>query len=308
MLLSRLTFDFNWRPRGTSIVRAPNVENALKPIPLIPEKTDISDLFVYLQPQFTAITMASPSPSTWHSITPSTRPLSLSILELTPLALTLSLTLASPSTSTSASGSHSASNTHLHPQSPAVHSHRRKKRHHHNNNRTRDSDDDTAVEMDDSDIIPGAWPVLNGQVRFKDLLSHGVVVSVNGQPWNRIVAHVSDADEEDEEDVDADDEEEQWDDEHAGGGEANGEEGNMTRRRPRRARFTLSAGNAAREAGIANKRRKEKKSQGDRAVVVVYGLSPGKEYEIELRVVGMFGEGVDGIGASFCLTFTPKPC
>jgi len=151
--------------------------------------------------------------------------------------------------------------------------------------------------MDDSDsILPGAWPVLNGQVRFKDLLSHGVVVSVNGQPWNRIVAHVSDADEEDEEDVDADDEEENWDDE-------NGEEGNMTRRRPRRARFTLSAGNAAREAGISSKRRKEKKSQGDRAVVVVYGLSPGKEYEIELRVVGMFGEGVDGIGTPIHVMF-----
>jgi hypothetical protein len=109
---------------------------------------------------------------------------------------------------------------------------------------------------------------------------------------------VSDADEEDEEDVDADDEEENWDDE---GNEQNGEEGNMTRRRPRRARFTLSAGNAAREAGISNKRRKEKKSQGDRAVVVVYGLSPGKEYEIELRVVGMFGEGVDGIGTNLFL-------
>jgi hypothetical protein len=168
-----------------------------------------------------------------------------------------------------------------------------------------DSDDDTAVEMDDSDsIIPGAWPVLNGQVRFKDLLSHGVVVSVNGQPWNRIVAHVSDADAEEEDDhegdADAEDEEEEQWDEVAGGG--SGEEGNMTRRRPRRARFTLSAGNAAREAGLGGKRRKEKKSQGDRAVVVVYGLSPGKEYEIELRVVGMFGEGVDGIGTSFSLS------
>jgi hypothetical protein len=47
---------------------------------------------------------------------------------------------------------------------------------------------------------------------------------------------------------------------------------------------------------VAEKRRKEKKNQGDRAVVVVYGLGPGKEYEIELRVVGMFGEGFDGIG------------
>jgi hypothetical protein len=248
--------------------------------------------------------MASPSPSTWHSITPSTRPLSLTILELTPLALTLSLTLASPTPSTSTSANH------LHPPSPSAALHhanaRRKKRNGHGNHRSRlDSDDDTAVEMDDSDsIIPGAWPVLNGQVRFKDLLSHGVVVSVNGQPWNRIVAHVSDADAEEEDDhegdADAEDEEEEQWDEVAGGG--SGEEGNMTRRRPRRARFTLSAGNAAREAGLGGKKRKEKKSQGDRAVVVVYGLSPGKEYEIELRVVGMFGEGVDGIGMSFRLT------
>ena len=252
--------------------------------------------------------MASPSPSTWHSITPSTRPLSLTILELTPLALTLSLTLASPTPSSTAS----TSNNHLHPQSPSAALHhanaRRKKRHgqnhghgHGHGHRSRvDSDDDTAVEMDDSDsVIPGAWPVLNGQVRFKDLLSHGVVVSVNGQPWNRIVAHVSDADAEEEDDHEGDadgeeDDEEQWD-EVAGG---SGEEGNMTRRRPRRARFTMSAGNAAREAGLGGKRRKEKKSQGDRAVVVVYGLSPGKEYEIELRVVGMFGEGVDGLGKS----------
>jgi hypothetical protein len=77
----------------------------------------------------------------------------------------------------------------------------------------------------------------------------------------------------------------------------------MTRRRPRKARFSLSAGHAAREAGagVVERRKREKKSQGDRAVVVVYGLSPGKEYEIELRVVGMFGEGSDGIGASTIL-------
>lgn len=78
-----------------------------------------------------------------------------------------------------------------------------------------------------------------------------------------------------------------------------GEEGGITRRRPRKARFTLSAENAAKEAGLGDdKRRKERERQGerDRAVVVVYGLSPGKEYEIELRVVGMFGEGGDGIG------------
>lgn len=146
------------------------------------------------------------------------------------------------------------------------------------------------MEIDDSDSpLPGSWPILNGEVRFKDLLSHGVVVSVNGQPWNRIVAHVSDED-----DLGAEEEEEEWEaDDEGGTGE---EEGNMTRRRPRKARFSLSAGHAAREAGLAEKRKREKKSQGDRAVVVVYGLSPGKEYEIELRVVGMFGDGADGIG------------
>jgi hypothetical protein len=35
----------------------------------------------------------------------------------------------------------------------------------------------------------------------------------------------------------------------------------------------------------------------DRAVVVVYGLSPGKEYEIELRVVGVSGQD-DALGRS----------
>lgn len=240
--------------------------------------------------------MASPSPSTWHTISPSTRPLSLSILELTPLALTLSLTLAIPtSSSSSSSQALHTQQQQLHPSSPsaALHHHRRKKRHPHTHTRGRiDSDDETAVEIDESDSpLPGSWPILNGEVRFKDLLSHGVVVSVNGQPWNRIVAHVSDED-----DLGEGEEEEEWEADDEGGTGTGEEEGNTTRRRPRKARFSLSAGHAAREAGLAERRKREKKSQGDRAVVVVYGLSPGKEYEIELRVVGMFGDGADGIG------------
>lgn len=257
--------------------------------------------------------MASPSPSTWHTISPSTRPLSLTILELTPLALTLSLTLAIPSSSASASSS--AANILqqqqqlAHPSSPsaALHHQRRKKRHAHAHAHGRarlDSDDENALEMDDSSDspLPGAWPILNGEVRFKDLLSHGVVVSVNGQPWNRIVAHVTDEDADGTgEDEDEDDDEAGWGEDEAEADHSNGEEGNVTRRRPRKARFSLSAGHAAREAGLGERRKTQKKGSGqggDRAVVVVYGLGPGKEYEIELRVVGMFGEGVDGIGES----------
>lgn len=126
-----------------------------------------------------------------------------------------------------------------------------------------------------------------------------MVVSVNGQPWNRIVAHVTDEDADVDAEEEEDDEEAGWGEDDTGGDQSNGEEGNVTRRRPRKARFSLSAGHAAREAGVSGGRKREKKSQGgDRAVVVVYGLSPGKEYEIELRVVGMFGDGVDGIGKS----------
>jgi hypothetical protein len=138
-----------------------------------------------------------------------------------------------------------------------------------------------------------------------------VVVSVNGQPWSRIVAHVSDDDESTAhaQEEGEDHEEEEWEDEyeHAGidpslageGGEEElGSEG-VTRRRPRTARFTLSASNATKGEGStgAKKKREAVRREGkDRAVVVVYGLSPGKEYEIELRVVGLAGQDGDALG------------
>jgi hypothetical protein len=154
--------------------------------------------------------------STWHSVNPSTRPLTLAILELTPLALTLSLTLSS-------------------------------------SRRRRKSDEEAS---EDDDETPS----------FKDLLSQGVVVSVNGQAWSRIFAHVSDLD--DEEEV-----------------EAEVEVVGITQRRPRRARFVESAEQALRATG-----RRKGRVDKDRAVVVVYGLSPGSEYEVDLRVVGMQDE------------------
>lgn len=255
--------------------------------------------------------MAASSPSQWHLVNPQTRPLTLSILELTPLALTLSLTLApGPSNHTH----HIPTHHHTHTK------HRKKIRH-----RRVESDDDlTAVEIDDADHpthqqspLPGSWPnAVDLGTSFKDLLSHGVVVSVNGQSWSRIVAHVSDPDHGDEHEEN----EEEWEDEaeQEQDSEGGGEEGGVTRRRPRKARFSLSAGHAvggspgSGASGQKERRRRRPSEVGkdkvdkDRAVVVVYGLSPGKEYEIELRVVGLSMQDGDGVGESSSAAFCTR--
>ena len=239
--------------------------------------------------------------SHWHTITPQTRPLTLTVLQLTPLALTLSLTLATNFTTRSPSHLSLQHVAHIHNHAHGPAKNRKKTRHRHS-----ESDDElTAVEADDeyASLIPGTYPnhgLLEGGSNFKDLLSHGVVVSVNGQPWNRIVAHVSDTDDE-EADVEVGVEEDgEWEDDpdHAT------EEG-ATKRRPRKAKLSLGAGEAVKDAGDREdatghgKRGNEKDKerwQKDRAVVVVYGLSPGKEYEIELRVVGLSGQGGESLG------------
>ena len=250
------------------------------------------------------------SPATsgqWHSVTPATRPLSLTILELTPLALTLSLTLAAPLS--------------LAPSAPSASARKRRAANRGHAHHRRDSDNDVDTEHEDGDTqhvaIPGSWPLDVGR-SFKDLLSHGVVVSVNGQPWNRIVAHVSDPDPEPEHtnshghghghgEHEADEstsdtegtgqdgewEEGEWDhagarsDEEGAGGELG--QGGVQRRRPRRARFMLSAQNAIGAKSVRKVRpeRQAEERDRDRAVVVVYGLTPGKEYEVELRVIGV---------------------
>ena len=192
--------------------------------------------------------MTTPSTAShWHAVTPQTRPLTLSILELTPLALTLSLTLAPP---THALPGHLTTQhtAHIHNHTHGPGRIRKKIR-----QRRIESDDElTAVEPDDDiSALPGSYPiVMTGDANFKDLLSHGVVVSVNGQPWSRIVAHVSDPDDDEpyegqeHEIVVEAGEEGEWEDDsdHAT------EEG-ITRRRPRKARFSLSASSAIRDAG-----------------------------------------------------------
>ncbi len=247
------------------------------------------------------------SSSHWHVVTPQTRPLTLTILELTPLALTLSLTLA-PLPSSPPYGRLPTQHV-VHSQNHTLgpSKYRKKTRH-----RRPESDDElTAVDADDdsSSPLPGTYPVsglFEGGTNFKDLLSHGVVVSVNGQPWSRIVAHVSDLDDEDAGESEAVEggEEGEWEDESDHAVEGGMEEG-MTRRRPRKARFSLSAGDAVRsaasgEGGGERRRKRTEKDKGkwekDRAVVVVYGLSPAKEYEVELRVVGPSGQDRELLG------------
>ncbi|KAK8847651.1 hypothetical protein IAR55_005510 [Kwoniella newhampshirensis] len=288
-------------------------------------------------------TMASPSASAqWHTVSPHTRPLTLTILELTPLALTLSLSLSPPLPAPTHLPHtptqhlvHSSHHTHAHsPLHSKQQQHQSRKRsqaqagRQHRRSAPGDftDDEDLFEESDYSALVEGS-------TSFKDLLSHGVVVSVNGQPWSRIYAHVSEDDEDDFGD---------WEDEPSsasasqaqaitsGLGETENvntaedgmEEGTMTRRRPRKARFGLSAAEARTEKegsatgssagpGTANgRRRKEKERERmdrDRAVVVVYGLMPGKEYEVELRVVGLFGQD-DGDGVvSSSVLIPPSP-
>ena len=230
--------------------------------------------------------------SQWHTVSPHTRPLTLSILELTPLALTLALTLA-PSQSNhslhpAAAASHLAHTHHAH--ATVSHARRKKPR------PRRDSDDElTAVEDDDTHTSTGTPG--DSQPSFKDILSHGVVVSVNGQPWSRIFAHVSDIDDTPvlagPSPIDEEEEGEWIDDlEHA---EAGQDGSKITQRRPRRARFSVSAEQAIREGGTRRRREagRFEKIDRDRAVVVVYGLAPGKEYEVDIRVVGVSSQDVE---------------
>lgn len=122
-------------------------------------------------------------------------------------------------------------------------------------------------------------------------MRHGVLVYVNGQQSNNLFANV----------MDDEDEETEWEDEtetspHGEEIEENMEQG-ITRRRPRKARFGASAAEAAGK-GTGKKKDEKPHSKGDkdRAVLVIYGLMPAQEYEIELRVVGMGGQENEALG------------
>ena len=85
------------------------------------------------------------------------------------------------------------------------------------------------------------------------------MVTVNGRPWNQIVAHVSD------------------DEPATRGLDASGSSGS-------------SGDNEALSSRVVDKMLEQ--MTRDRAVVGIFGLEPGKQYEIDLKVVANFaGEG-----------------
>ncbi|WWC68177.1 uncharacterized protein I206_102100 [Kwoniella pini CBS 10737] len=259
-------------------------------------------------------TTSTPSSSTqWHTISPHTRPLTLTVLELTPLALTLSLSLTPPAPHAHTAIPHLVHNNHhTHAQSP---SHSKSKKRFNTTPRGKRPVGESEDEDEDHNLD---YSALVETSSFKDLLSHGVVVSVNGQAWSRIYAHVS---EDEDEDAHHGDPELEWEDEDATNtavviSEEGIEEGSITRRRPRKPHSASSAQSANNKelvlgnSNVGSRRKSGKeKMDKDRAVVVVYGLSPGKEYEVELRVVGLFSqEGGEGmVSTSVLIPPSPTP-
>ncbi|WVO18315.1 hypothetical protein L204_106030 [Cryptococcus depauperatus] len=239
---------------------------------------------------------SAPSNSHWHTVSPQTRPLTLTVLDLTPLALTVSLSLTPFVPNPLTSHTH-----HAHGQHGHSHSHSKgKKRHRKRIASTSPGEGTDEDDVEDSDSTSAQQ---DGGVSFKDLLRNGILVYVNGFQSNNLFANVMD-----------EDEEEEWEDEHdsipfsppATGEEAeeNMEQG-VTRRRPRKARFGASAALAS-GTGVddreskGGKKKDEKHGNGhkngkNRAFLVIYGLMPAKEYEVELRVVGMSDQEGDGL-------------
>ncbi|WVQ79843.1 hypothetical protein IAT38_001943 [Cryptococcus sp. DSM 104549] len=231
--------------------------------------------------------MSTPSSSHWHTISPQTRPLTLTILELTPLALTLSLSL-TPSASAGHAHVLQQHVAHGHHAAGTTGKHRKKHKKKVTPGNASHSEEE---EYDESD-----------EPNFKDLLSQGVLVTVNGHRWNSVWAQIDGEEEE---------EYEEWEDEPdmAGVSSATGEEAEegMTRRRPRKARFGSAAAEAAEGGRDAGRKKEERKERRDSARVVVYGLVPGKEYEVELRVVGPAGPDNELASNSVLIPPSPTP-
>lgn len=290
------------------------------------------------------------SPATlaqWHAVTPLTRPLSIAILELAPTSVTLALTR-SPPTPSNLTPAQQLVQSHAHhahsgSASPLQNGHgsgpknkKKKKRSatsnlHQATTSAADSEDgaeDDGEESGSHGAMAGSYslPSLLGEGQtFKDMLSHGVVVTLDGMPWSRIVAHVSD-DEADGEGSpwgagDDQDDDGEWEDdwEPAGGtdGGAEGGHANTTsssrpaarRRRRKGARGTTDTARAQVTRPIRTKDTQDRTQRWDRerAVVVVYDLDPSQEHEIELQIVGLAGEIKDNgkLFASFSIN-TPQ--
>ncbi|KAL7419059.1 hypothetical protein Q5752_005895 [Cryptotrichosporon argae] len=237
---------------------------------------------------------STPPPAHWLTVSPLTRPLALSIVELNPVSITLAFTPAPPVSTFAHSGSAGG----IHSPVPA----RRRRKGVRRTDQTDDEDDEhdlgtggsaspaphlTLGGAHASAAGPTSLPAVDGS-SFKDMLSQGVVVFVNGVRWTRIVAHV---------DAESADEAEVWDavervDEEAlasGVEERDGEEGVRRRR---------GEGERARRKGTKGT---------NRAVVVVHGLTPGVQHEIELRVMGVATDGDVVVSNTVLVPPSPSP-
>jgi len=242
-------------------------------------------------------TVSSIPSSQWHCISPATRPLNLQVLEITSISLTIALSLArQPNNRSSHQASGSTSNST--PSGSGSNATKQRRPRHRAKTTHHESDEDlTAVEDNDgtgadsqsgqagTSVSPyvsssqsGPYPVRlaplpDAKPSFKELLSKGVMVTVNGRPWNQIVAHVSD------------------DEPSCGSAELNEMGGESE---------ALSNRVVDKMVGQTTR---------DRAVVGIFGLEPGKEYEIDLKVVANFagdGEPLQAGKLYFCITAEPS--
>ncbi|KAJ9122366.1 hypothetical protein QFC22_001788 [Naganishia vaughanmartiniae] len=135
---------------------------------------------------------------------------------------------------------------------------------------------------------------------FKELLSKGIVVTVNGNPWNRIVAHVSD----DDVPIPTSAASTTGTTKGTGSGEtpSGGGHGNSSDT------SGISANKSALDStttpasfptpSIIGRQNNLQSREKDRAIVVVYGLEPGKEYEVDLKVLGQLSETEASVSTS----------
>lgn len=301
-----------WRDTFRSIAHPPTVEQ---------NSRCLLHLDVFCCPP--SFTMASH----WYSISPMTRPLNLEILEITPLSLTVSLSLApQPRWASSLAASSSAAQNDLYIQGqqqfgiPAAKQRKSRSkggnRHGQSHQVTgstggqHDSEEDmTALEDNGegsgqlqplhhatantpytSSSLPGSYPrrlplssthpdpSSHIPPSFKELLSKGIVVTVNGNPWNRIVAHVSD-----------DDVPIPTSAATSKGSDTEHPTAN-NKQEESQAATSQSAGTSASFPTPTLQTRSSAAAHKDRAIVVVYGLEPGKEYEVDLKILGQISE------------------
>lgn len=261
--------------------------------------------------------------STWHTVSPMTRPLNLEILEITPLSLTVSLSLAAQPRWASSFPPSSTAQADLLIQGqqqfgvPAAKQRKaRSKGHRHVQAHQggpaggqHDSEEElTAVEDNGegpsqhllhphtsnsappytSSSLPGSYPRrlplssthtdTSGAPSFKELLSKGIVVTVNGNPWNRIVAHVSDDDVPIPTSAAAT---------TTPPGDQLGDHSDDLSA----AATNITAGPTPASFPTPSiQTRSPAAPHRERAIVVVYGLEPGKEYEVDLKILGQLAD------------------